>query len=550
MNYNRRLFFFIVLLILAFSTSSLAFNSSNGIISKTTVDNRPNVLLIVADDLGYTDLGAYGGDIRTPNIDALAAEGILFTQFHTSPVCAPTRAMLLTGNNNHVAGVGRQGARGPVQVHLPGYETYLSNRVAPMPILLREAGYHTYSVGKWHLGTTAEQGPQVAGFERSFNLMHGGATYFSSSSFFEGGASYQADGEEVDYPEGRYNTELFTDRLMEFIDGQPDDGRPFFAYAAYFSPHWPLQVPDDYLNLYRGQYDAGYDVLREERFQSVKSAGLISSSSMLPPRNQSLVPWEELTLEQQRREARKMELYAAMVENLDYHIGRLVDYLKAKDLYDNTLIVFMSDNGAAAEDFYNSGYASSYLRQHYDNSYDNMGKSNSWVSYGRGWAEAGSAPFSKYKQYMREGGLVSPLIVAGPGVNTNGTINSSYLTVMDIAPTFLELGEAQYPTDGSVRPILGKSIVPILTDLAATVHDENYVTTLYHWGRAFIRQGKWKLVTLEPPFDESKFQLFDLEADPGETTNLAEVEPEQLEKMVNLWRTERRKLGIVLPRDL
>ena len=220
-------------------------------------DPRPNLVLIVADDLGYADLGVFGSDIRTPNIDALATEGMLFTQFHTAPVCAPTRAMLLSGNNNHVAGMGRQGVSGPLQVYLPGYETHLSDRVAPMPRLLQEAGYHTYTAGKWHLGPGIEYGPQAAGFERSFNLTHGAGSHFSSVGFFEGGSVYRADGVEVEYPDGQYTTELFTDRLIEFIDSQRDDGRPFFAFAAYTSPHWPLEVPDDYLDLYRGQYDAG-----------------------------------------------------------------------------------------------------------------------------------------------------------------------------------------------------------------------------------------------------------------------------------------------------
>ena len=239
-----------------------------------------------------------------------------------------------------------------------------------------------------------------------------------------------------------------------------------------------------------------------------------------------------------------------MVENLDHHVGRLIQYLKSNDLYDNTLIVFMSDNGAAGGDFYNFGSYVPYLREHYDNTYENMGRAISWVSYGRGWAEAGSAPFSRYKGYTREGGIVAPMIIAGPGVTARGTINSIYLTVMDLAPTFLELGEAEYPIDGSVRPMLGESVLPLLTGLASSVHDDNYVTTLYHSGRAFVRQGKWKLVNLDRPFDEFKFELFDLEADPGETTNLSEAEPERLVEMIDLWRVQRKKLGIVLPKDL
>jgi arylsulfatase len=518
--------------------------------SPTPPDSRPNILLIVADDLGYGDLGAYGSDIRTPNIDALAREGILFTQFHTSPLCAPTRAMLLSGNNNHVAGVGRMNAAGPVQVHLPGYETHLSDRIAPLPQLLRDAGYHTYTTGKWHLGNEEEHGPTEAGFERSFNLMHGGANHFNSVGFGEGVSLYREDGRQVPWPDGAYATELYTDRLIEFIDTAPEDGRPFFALAAFTSPHWPLQVPDEDLDLYAGRYEEGYDRLREERFASLKAAHIIPEDSELPLRNPDITPWDDLTPEQQRDESRKMQLYAAMVENLDRHVGRLIDHLKTSGLYENTLIVFMSDNGAAGEDFFYFGGFRTFLQANYDNSYENMGRPTSFVSYGPQWAEAGSAPFSRYKGYAREGGIVAPMIIAGAGVSSHGTIDRSYVTVMDIAPTLLQVAGATYPADGSVQPMLGETMVPLLSGAASAVHDSSYVTTLYHGGHAFIRQGRWKLVNLEAPFAESEFQLFDMEADPGETTDLASVERERFMAMLRLWSEERVKLGIVLPSDL
>lgn len=512
-------------------------------------DDRPNVLLIIADDLGYADLGVHGSDIRTPNIDALAGEGLLCTQFHTAPMCAPTRAMALSGNNNHVAGMGRQSPRPWMMENMPGYEGHLSARVAPLPRLMREAGYHTYGVGKWHLGMEPEHGPLAAGFERAFNLIDGAANHFNSIGFFEGGSTYRVDGQDTSLPEGGYSTEAYTDRLIEFIGSNAGDGQPFFAYAAYTSPHWPLQVPAEYLDLYRGQYDAGYDVLRETNFAALKKAGIIPEWSTLPPRNEDITPWDDLEPEQQRREARKMELYAAMVENLDHHVGRLVDFLKSRNLYDNTLIVFMSDNGPAGEDFYNKGSYVEFIRERYDNAYENMGRPGSWVSYGPQWAEAGSPAFSRFKRSAREGGITAPFIVAGPKVGPSGVVNDAYLTVMDLAPTFLEIAGGEYPDDGSVRPMLGESMVSWMADLAP-VHDENYVTTLYHGGRAFVRKGNWKLVNLDSPFDESSFELFNLEADPGETNNLSEEEPEKYAEMLALWRAERKKLGIVLPGDL
>ena len=518
--------------------------------SGADVDPRPNILLIVADDLGYADLGAFGSDIRTPNIDALAAEGVIVTQFHTAPMCAPTRAMLLTGNNNHVAGMGDQGRTPEWAVSIPGYEAHLSDRVAPMPRVLRDAGYHTYTAGKWHLGDAVEHSPAAAGFERSFSLLHGAGSHWAATGFYEGGSVYREGEREVEYPEGRYSTELFTDRLIEFIEADRGDGRPFFAFAAYASPHWPLQVPEAYLDRYAGQYDLGYDRLREERFASLKRAGIVPAGSTLPPRNDAITPWDSLGVEQRRVESRKMELYAAMVENLDAHVGRLIDYLKANDLYDRTLIVFISDNGAAAEDFFHVGPYVDYIRAHYDNAYDNMGRPTSWVSYGPQWAEAGSAPFSRHKGYTREGGIVAPMIVGGAGVAGRGSIDDAYVTVMDLAPTFIELAGAEYPEDGSVMPMLGESMVAYLRGEAERVHDEGYVTILEHRGRAFIRRGRWKLVNLEPPLVDSELELFDVQADPGETTDLSRAEPEVFAAMLELWREARRELGIVLESDV
>lgn len=518
--------------------------------SQAPTDERPNILLIVADDLGYADLGIYGSDIRTPNIDAIAADGVLFTQFHTAPSCAPSRAMLLSGNNNHVAGMGAQGGAPPALRGVPGYEGHLSDRIAPLPRLLRDSGYHTYSTGKWHLGLRPENSPAAIGFERSFHLLDGAGAHFSDVGFFTGGSTYREDMDEVGYPEGAYSTELFTDRLIEFIEEGRADEDPFFAFAAFTSPHWPLQVPDAELDRYAGVYDDGYDALRERRFASLKAADIVPDHWTLPPRNDVITPWEDLSMEDRRRESRKMELYAAMVENLDGHVGRLVDYLKSSRLYDNTLIVFMSDNGAAAEDFYNSGNYAPYLRENYDNTLANMGSATSFVAYGPQWAEAGSAPFSRRKTYTREGGLVSPMIVAGPGVASSGIIDRSYVTVMDLAPTFLGMAGAAYPDDGSVRPMLGESMTALLNGTADFVHDSEYVTVLYHSGKALVRKGAWKLSNLEPPFSPDAFELFNVEVDPGETTNLATSEPARFAELLALWESERLRLGIVLPSDV
>ena len=515
-----------------------------------SVDERPNILLIVADDLGYGDLGVYGGDIRTPNIDALAKSGLLFTQFHTAPLCALTRAMLLSGNNHHVAGMARQGRPEDTPVvYVPGYEGHLSDRIMPLPRLLNEAGYHTLTVGKWHLGTEPQHGPKAAGFERSFNLLDGAGNHFNAVGMRERGSLYAEDGEPEEWPEGRYSTALYTDRLIEFID-DTRDGKPFFAFAAYTSPHWPLQVPESELDRYAGQYDQGYDRLREERFASLKAAGILPAHHELPPRLETITPWENVPPDERRRESRKMELYAAMVENLDHHVGRLIDHLEARDLLENTLIVFMSDNGAAAEDFYYEGRYAEHIQKHHDNAYENMGKPGSWVSYGPQWAEAGSAAFNRHKGFATEGGIVAPMIVAGYGIKESGARTAAYATVMDLAPSFLELAGAEYPSDGSVRPMRGETMLPLLAGTARDVHSEDYVTILSHRGRTALRQGQWKLTHIEREFREEDFGLYDLQADPGETINLSDTHPERMELLLELWRAQRKALGILLPGDL
>jgi arylsulfatase A-like enzyme len=510
---------------------------------------RPNILLIIADDLGYADLGVYGGDIRTPNIDALADRGILFTQFHTAPVCAVTRAMLLTGNNNHVAGLARQGSfPGPVIPGLAGYENHLADRAALLPRLLKDAGYRTYLAGKWHLGATVEHSPWAAGFERSFAMKFGAGNHFDDTGIRDWPLKYFEDDAETGWPEGEYSTEVYTNKLIDYLEQDKGSDRPFFMVAAYTSPHWPLQVPDEDLDLYAGRYDMGYDRLREMRFESLQAAGIVPGDSHLPPRNPAIPFFDELSPELQRRESRKMEIYAAMVDNLDRHVGRLIAYLRDNDLYDDTVIVFMADNGAAGEDFYYQGPYVDYIRAHYDDSYERMGRRGNFVAYGPQWAEAGSAPYRLYKGFVSEGGIVAPMIVAGQGVAHRADPEHAYVSVMDLAPTFLQLAGANYPADKV--PMLGESAWPLLSGNADTVHDDAYLTTMAYNQRAFVRQGDWKLLTLQQPFDERDFALYNLAEDPGESIDLSLSNPRKRAELIELWRVERRKLGITLPEDL
>ena len=469
---------------------------------------QPNILFIIADDLAYTDISAFGGEISTPNLDTLAKNGVRFSQFHTAPYCAVTRAMVLTGNNNHIAGMGSQ----DLKTSIPGYEGQLSNRVVTIPELLQKQGYFTFMAGKWHLGTSKDANPHYKGFKHSFVMLEGAANHYNSVGVLREPkvSPYTEDGKASEWPDGAYSTDYYTDRLLGYINEAYEKNQAFFGYAAYTSPHWPLQVDEKYWKKFQGHYDGGYDSLRVERHKGLKAAHLIPEDWDLPDRHPEVIPWDQLNKNDQKIESRKMELYAGMVDNLDYNVGRLISKLKDLNIYDNTLIIFMSDNGAAAEDFVNHDYFGPYIKKYFSNAYDNMGKPNSYVSYGKPWAEAGSAPFKYFKGYTTEGGLTAPLIISGPMVSAKNQLNHNFITLMDLAPTLYELIDVEYPTEISnsqISPLMGESLIPAFIESQSKIHDNNYIFALEHRGHAMLRKGKWKLLNSIQPLDLSLIHI-------------------------------------------
>ncbi len=508
----------------------------------------PNILLLVADDLAYADLGCYGGDIETPNLDRIAAQGVRFSRFHTSPLCAPTRAMLLSGNDNHIAGMGVQG--GPFEEF--GYEGHLSDRIVTIPQVLRGAGYRTYMAGKWHLGMEPENNPHRKGFDRSFVLLRGAGNHYDDQGIFEETpvSLYTENGRSAEWPKASYSTDLYTSKLIQYIEQDREDDRPFFAFATFTSPHWPLQVDKRFWKKYEGQFDQGYEELRKKRMQSLKKAGMIPKDAVMPPWHPRVKPWDSLNSEEQKRESRKMELYAGMVDNLDYNIGRLVDYLKDIGEFENTLIVFMSDNGAAAEDFYHNSYYGPFIQAHFNEDYERMGEADSFISYGPQWAEAGSAPFSYFKGYTTEGGMIAPMIMSGPGLRRSNEIHHGFLTLMDLAPTFYEIAGARYPDrflGQQTYPLKGKSLVPFLKGSTGRVHDDNYVFALEHRNAAMLRKGKWKITNTTRPLDKNNFKLYDLTNDLGEQNDLKEQEPDVYADLLAEWDAYAREIQVQIP---
>lgn len=533
------------MLIMSFSVLVWGCNPNQ---NEKTGHTKPNILLIVADDMGYTDLGSFGGDINTPNLDALAERGVAFSRFHTAPFCAVTRAMMLSGNDNHIAGMGSQDL---VTEHF-GYEGQLTDRIVPLPALLRKAGYHTSMAGKWHLGSTDEANPHNKGFERSFTLLSGAGNHYNSTGYSPERPveSYTEDGKIAGWPEGAYSTDFYTDKLISYIDQNRNTNQPFFVFASYTSPHWPLQVDPEYRKKYEGRYDEGYDVLKKKRFERQKELGLIPDDAELPPNHPRVTPWDSLSQEHKQFEARKMELYAGMVDNLDVNVGRLIDYLQNTGQYENTLIVFFSDNGAAAEDFYHHEYFGPFLQEHYTEDYDSMGDPDSFISYGPQWAEAGASPFKYFKGYTTQGGISAPLIVAGPGVKQSGVVSHAFSTLMDLAPTLYELAGIEYPdifNGNDVYPLRGASLMPVLVGESEEVHDENYVFALEHRGYMYVRKGDWKLVNTTLPFDESNFELHDLSQDLAEQVNLRDKYPNKYKELLEEWEKYRQEVEVQIP---
>lgn len=535
---NLLLFCTILLLCMGLASCSIADQKPGA--------EKPNILLIVADDLGYADLGCYGGDISTPNIDRLAHSGVRFSSFHTSPMCAPTRAMLLSGNDNHIAGMGLQGE---VTMEF-GYEGKLTSRIVSIPELLKEAGYFTCMAGKWHLGLDSLANPHQRGFDHSYALLEGAGNHYNNQSVLRAGKStYTEDGLKVSWKKGDYSSDFYTAKIIAYIDSNRKNDQPFFAFAAYTSPHWPLQVDEKHWKKYQGRYEEGYEVEKERRMESLKKVGMIPDDALPPPNHPSVKAWESLSEDEKEKEVRKMELYAGMVDNLDHNVGRLIDYLKSIGEYENTLIVFMSDNGAAYRDFINVESRSA-LREYYNDDFENMGKPDSYISYGPQWAEAGTAPFRYFKDYATQGGINTPMLICGAGVVHREDIHHGFTTVQDLAPTFYDLAGISYPevfNEQEVYPLRGSSLLPFISGNSEEIHNKEYVFALEHNGNAMLRKGKWKITNVVHPFNTENFALYDLSRDLSEQSDLREAEPEKYEEMLKEWAEFSNEIKLQTP---
>lgn len=520
----------------------------------TAAHSKPNILLIMVDDMGWSDLGCFGSEIKTPHIDSLAEQGIIFTDFHTSVSCSPTRSMLLSGTDNHLAGLGNMGELlSPEQKGKPGYEGYLNNRVVSLAEALKDGGYHTYMAGKWHLGHTLPHAPHARGFERSFSMLNGGASYWADKTGLveaEAEVEYVIDDKLLEkLPKDFYATRNYTDFLMDAIRSNRGDGKPFFAYLAFTAPHDPMHAPEPWQSMYRDRYQDGYEVLKAERTKATKNLGLISADAPAPKRFDQLKAWDSLDKDQQALEARGMEVYAGMITNADYHIGRVISFLKDIGEYDNTIVLFLSDNGPnpwVSRDY--PGNRDSKWFAQFDNSLENLGHPMSHYAYGMGFGAASAGPLDLFKMTVGEGGIRSPLIISGPQIK-GGQKTQAFSYVWDIMPTILDYTGVNHPQEykgAKVEPMRGKSLKAVLNGSAQTVYQQNEFIGGEMQNGKWMRQGNLKAVSVAAPYGSGTWHLYDVVKDPGETNDLAAAQPDKLKELQVAWDKYAKEVGVVL----
>ncbi|KAI8166525.1 putative sulfatase [Colletotrichum sp. SAR 10_70] len=536
---------------------------------------RPNFLVIVADDLGFSDISPYGGEINTPVLKKLSKDGIRMTNFHTASACSPTRSMLFSGTDNHIAGLGQMMEHmrhfGDYFKDKPGYEGYLNWRVAALSEILQDNGYHTIMSGKWHLGLSKELAPCSRGFTKSFSFLPGSGNHHAYEPQLDDDEfkipclnteGHWMDGDKfinhrTDLPKDFYSTRYFTDRMIKFLEerNENEKDQPFFAYLPFTAPHWPLQAPREVVEKYAGKYDNGPDALTQQRLQRLVELGLVDEGiEHAPPTGVLGKDWKELSDLERKESARKMEVFAAMVELIDENIGRVIDHLESTAELDNTFVLFMSDNGAegaALEAIPMMGGETTFagvIQKYYDNSLNNIGEKSSFAWYA-------TAPSRGSKCWITEGGIRCPCLIRYPPFQAKEeAITHRFTTVMDILPTILEMAQVQHPgTSFRGREVViprGKSWVSHLSspDYSAadsTVHGEDvHVHGWELFGLRAIREGKWKAVWLNKPRGKDDWELYDVEKDPAEMSDVSDKEPEVMRRLVNHWERYYAETGM------
>lgn len=509
---------------------------------------RPNFLLVVVDDMGFADIEPFGSEIETPTLTRLAENGVMFTSFYAAPTCSPARAMLMSGMDNHIAGIGNMAETvADNQMGLPGYEGHLREEVPTIAERLSENGYRTVMAGKWHLGMKRELSPGARGFDYALSFSFGGGSHYSDllgPDLHRPRLLYRKNGLlNPQLEDDFYSTTSFTSEVIAGLENTAHTGKPFFAYLALTAPHWPLQLPADDANGFAGRYDRGYDILRQERLTKQLKLGLFDETQNFAPRPDGVPAWDTLDVESQRRSSRVMEIYAGMIQKVDTELDRLIAYLESKDLAKNTVVIFISDNGA---DSWDAGHAPPAVRDHavtFDNRFENMGRPGSFTLFDRGWGWASGTPFRGYKGSTFEGGIRVPAIIAAPSISAPGRVSTETVSITDFVPTMMELAGIDF----EATEFSGRSITSIMRNDGNPVRTSDDHLGIEIWGRRAIKVGNWKAVRMPKPLGDDQWMLFDLDADPGEQHNLASDKPEMLAQLERAWEKYSTDNNVVLP---
>ena len=508
----------------------------------------PNILVVLFDDVGFTGFGAFGGDAETPNIDALARSGTLFSRYYSSPFCGPSRAMLLTGMDNHQTGMGTLVETvTPEQSVLPGYSMIWDDDQETIASLLSEAGYRTYVSGKWGVGAKGKNLPDRFGFDRSYVMDSTGGSNYDHTHYLPGypEVSWYEDGEPVRLPDDFYSSRNLVDQMIGYID-EGDADQPFFGFLSLQAIHIPVQAPIEFIDKYDGVFDAGWDAMREERWQRTMDLGLVPASTILGPVHEDHRAWDDLSPEEQAVAARQMQVNAGMIEAADFHIGRLLDHLEATGQLENTIVIVTSDNGPESgvtkfgNPLYYLALGAIHRLEGFDTSPENMGLPGSLTAIGPEWASVSASPFNLYKFYSSEGGLRVPLVISGAGVETTGIMDAP-VHVSDLMPTLLDVAGVEYDAGA----LYGQSFLPVLSGETNETRGANESFGVEVSGNAALYRGNWKLVRTALPRGDFTWRLFDLSIDSGETTDLSADNPDLFAEMRAEYEVYASETGVL-----
>lgn len=507
--------------------------------------SRPNIVVIVVDDAGFMDFGAYGGEARTPNIDHLAQRGAQFSHYYTSPLCAPSRAMLLTGVDNHRTGVATiPEVLPPEQQGHRGYTMHLEPGVQTVAQRLHAVGYRTYITGKWHLGHEQGDLPNNHGFDRSFVLDASGADNWQEAPYmpYNSYAPWFENGQPAHLPNNFYSSRFIVDQMIHYLNDDRQANSPFFAYIAFQAVHIPVQAPREYTAHYLNTYDVGWDALREARWQRAQALGLIPQGAALAPMNARLSRWSAQTPDDRALFSRSMAVYAGMLEAMDDNVGRFIAYLQSRGVADNTIFVVTSDNGPEPSDpIHETGFTQWMAVHGYTREVNNLGEAHSYNFIGPEWASAAASPGDLFKFYAGDGGIHVPLIVAGPGVRPGRIDARAFVT--DITPTLLERANAG-PAPANSVSLNGVSMSALLAGETQTLRDANTPVGIEVSGNSALFRGDYKLVRNTPRYGDNVWRIYNMATDPGETHDLSREQPQLFASMQADYAAYARANGV------